>query len=257
MKKFLVSIALVLLTFVGVALLGAQGVEHSRGNLFSNLFFSPDNTYDIGASSANRPANVYVATNVQATNFFAGASGSRTKYTSTGDGVGLLTNVAGTDFTRLQFGGTTSAFPSLKRNGTIIEAKLADDSGYASLTGNAVNFTGNIQAGGVRLISVTAPTISSGFGTSPSIAFNNGTAAFRINVGTGGAATNGVIGLPTATTGWNCYTIDTTAATNHTGLQTVQTASTTTSATIESQNSAGTATAWAASSVVAVSCFAF
>jgi hypothetical protein len=67
----------------------------------------------------------------------------------------------------------------------------------------------------------TAPTISSGFGTSPSIAANNGTAAFTVNVGTGGTAYAGVIGLPMhvaatgdgqgtqgATNGWVCQCTD-------------------------------------------------
>lgn len=39
----------------------------------------------------------------------------------------------------LQLGGTTSAFPALKRNGAGLEARLADDSGYASLTAFGAN----------------------------------------------------------------------------------------------------------------------
>jgi hypothetical protein len=40
----------------------------------------------------------------------------------------LLINNAGTDFNRLQFGGTAATFPSLKRSTTEIHARLADDS---------------------------------------------------------------------------------------------------------------------------------
>ncbi len=42
---------------------------------------------------------------------------------------------------------------------------------------------GPLQVGSSLLLSNAAPTISSGFGTSPSVAASNGTAAFQINVG--------------------------------------------------------------------------
>jgi hypothetical protein len=104
-------------------------------------------------------------------------------------------------------------------------------------------------------VSATAPTISSGFGTSPSVTANNGTAAFRINVGTGGTATDGVVGLPTAANGWNCFASDiTTPATGHTIKQS---AGTTTSVTLTNYNNAGTATAWAASDIIIVNCMAY
>lgn len=105
------------------------------------------------------------------------------------------------------------------------------------------------------LFSATAPTISSGFGTSPSVTVNNGTADFRINIGTGGTATSGVIGLPTATTGWDC-TCDDRTTFSTTVFKCRQTADTTTTATIGNFNSSTTAAAWAASDVLAVSCLA-
>lgn len=51
--------------------------------------------------------------------------------------------------------------------------------------------------------STTAPTLT-GFGTSPSVVWSNGTATFRIDVGGGGTATNGTITFPAATNGWIC-----------------------------------------------------
>jgi hypothetical protein len=45
-------------------------------------------------------------------------------------GVLLLSNDTLTDFGRLQFGGTTNAFPSIKRNGTAIDFRLADDTAF-------------------------------------------------------------------------------------------------------------------------------
>ena len=116
----------------------------------------------------------------------------------------------------------------------------------AKTTATIVNATTSVQINGILLCSATAPTISSGFGTSPSIVANNGTCAFQVNVGTGGTASSGVIGLPTATTGWVATCTDITTA-DATRLITKQTASTTTSATVGNFNTSGVAAAWAAS----------
>lgn len=112
----------------------------------------------------------------------------------------------------------------------------------------------DLRPNNVLSIAGTAPTISSGFGTTPSVSANNGTIAFRINVGTGGTASSGVIGLPTATTGWNCNVDDITTPASYV---TDQTASTTTTATVQNYSrTTGLATAWTASDILAVSCFA-
>jgi hypothetical protein len=144
-------------------------------------------------------------------------------------------------------GGCTSSFPALKRNGTGIDFRLADDSAYTNLALAFVTPQSGIRLGAnVVMVSTTAPTISSGFGTSPSIVNSNGTSAFIVNVGTGGAATSGVVGLPAATTGWSCFAND---RTNNTVTR--QTATTTTSATFTA------AAAWAASDILNISCFGY
>ena len=102
----------------------------------------------------------------------------------------------------------------------------------------------------------TAPTISSGFGTSPSVVASNGTAAFTINVGTGGTASSGVIGLPAATTGW-AVSCDNTSTNTATVFKTKQTAFTTTTATIGNYDAAGVAAAWVASNVLVCHAAAF
>lgn len=66
-------------------------------------------------------------------NIIAGTSSiigwaSRGGIAGVADGVWVMRNNAGTDFSRLQFGGTTSSFPALARNGTAIQAVLADGS---------------------------------------------------------------------------------------------------------------------------------
>lgn len=99
----------------------------------------------------------------------------------------------------------------------------------------------------------SSPTISSGFGTSPSVVAGNVPLAFQINVGTGGTATNGVIGLPLAKNGWVCNGNDiTTKSTTVFVLK--QTASSTTTATVGNFNTSGAAAAWVASDLLQVSC---
>lgn len=117
-----------------------------------------------------------------------------------------------------------------------------------------INNTDASAGGGYRLASKmmavgTAPTISSGFGASASIAANNGTIAFTVNVGTGGTASTGVIGLTACTTGWVCHCDDLAAAVGLT--ETRQSASTTTSCTVANVNTAtGVAAAWGVSEVL-------
>jgi hypothetical protein len=143
-------------------------------------------------------------------------------------------------------GGCTSSFPAIKRNTTQIEFKLGDDSAFTTVKSGFFTVNSGYLIGGNMLIAVAAPTISSGFGTSPSIVSSNGPAAFLVNVGTGGVATSGVVGLPAAVTGWSCFAND---RTNNTVTR--QTATTTTSATFTA------AAAWAASDILNISCFGY
>lgn len=59
------------------------------------------------------------------------------------NGIFNFTDTAGTGFTRLNLGPASAAFPSLKRNGTSIEFRLADDSGYAPIVSTGATFFGN------------------------------------------------------------------------------------------------------------------
>jgi len=151
-------------------------------------------------------------------------------------------------------GSFTTLAASSTVSGTGMTNRFAAPGPIGSTTPSTGKFTTITETN--LLVSNTAPTISSGFGTSPSISANNGTAAFRINVGTGGTATSGVIGLPAATAGWNCQLTDITTRST-TVTQTLQTASTTTTATVGNFNSSMAAAAWVASDILAVSCFAY
>jgi hypothetical protein len=69
---------------------------------------------------------------IRATDFQIGSGGSR--IINFNDGVFRITNNAGNDFNRLQFGGTTNAFPAIKRNGAGIDFRLADDTNFCAIS---------------------------------------------------------------------------------------------------------------------------
>jgi hypothetical protein len=58
---------------------------------------------------------------------------SYNRITAPSDGIVTFADAAGTSFNRIQFGGTTSSFPAIKRSTTTLEARLADDSAYAAV----------------------------------------------------------------------------------------------------------------------------
>lgn len=155
----------------------------------------------------------------------------------------------------LQVGGSTQF--NVTRAGAGTFTGTATAAGLTSTASVRANTTYTLN--GVLLDSVTAPAIASDFGTSPSIPANNGTAAFTVNVGTGGTASSGVITMPAATTGWICHVENRTGvAANRADQRTVQTATTTTSVTVQNQTiSTGAALAWTASDVLTLSCRAY
>ena len=124
--------------------------------------------------------------------------------------------------------GPGGAYFSPPLTADVITGATIDNSPLGATTPATVNAT-NVSVSGKLHISATAPTIASGFGTTPTItAFN--TSAFKIVVGTGGAA-NGVITFPAAPNGWVCQAFDVTAGTT---LFLQQTGSTTTSISVTS-----------------------
>lgn len=82
--------------------------------------------------------NAVFVSNINAVNFIPASTGAvswsaRAEMKSPADGVISLFNQADTDFNRLQFGGTTFAFPALKRSNDILIARLADDSANTAI----------------------------------------------------------------------------------------------------------------------------
>lgn len=106
---------------------------------------------------------------------------SRSNLSSLVDSNFTLYNSAKTAFNLLQFGGITSAFPALKRNGTVMQVRLADDSAFA-----------NIHA---AILVTEAPVTSTN--TSMGFRCNNGTTNLMLlnltgglNINLAGAAVN-------------------------------------------------------------------
>jgi hypothetical protein len=123
-------------------------------------------------------------------------------------------------------------------------------------TGRSLNLSSSgLVAGGKMLITTTAPTITGHFNTSgDSISSNNGPSAFEVTVGTGAAGSIGTVGLPAATTSWNCN-----ARNLNRGAYIQQTgARSTNSATFTNYGTTiGTPVNWTNSDVISISCFAY
>lgn len=183
--------------------------------------------------------------------------------------IGLTTHITGT--LGPTNGGTGFAAYAvgdiLYANSTTSLARLADVAVGQVLISGGVNTAPawsatarltNLNLGSANLtFSGTAPTISSGFGTGPSV--TGSATSFRVDVGTGGTATQGIVGLPTAATGWNCHLEDITQSNaNDADLRTMQISSSTTTITVENQTvSTGMATAWSASDILSAVCAAY
>jgi hypothetical protein len=168
---------------------------NSAGNNFgASLLASTDNTYDIGASSANRPRNIYAASSITSAGNVTGGSGSYLRVSNGNaqigaptDGVMLLYNAGGSDFTRLQFGGTTNSFGAIARDGAGI-----------SIVGGASGSTAHIKVPGVTVANLPA-AVTAGAGAR-SFVTDALTPTFGSAV-TGGGAVN----VPVYSTGsaWN------------------------------------------------------
>lgn len=130
-----------------------DGLPLSGGTLTGNLLFSATNTYDIGTSSTTlAPRTVYSGTSFVTAAAGAVSFAGRSQMLSAANGTVTLTNAAGTGFTALHLGGTTSSFPSFRLSGANLELKLADNSGYTGFTAGTLTSTGNVLAASGAII---------------------------------------------------------------------------------------------------------
>ncbi len=102
--------------------------------------------------------------------FFFAWSG-RSRIGSSADGILSISNSAGTGFDRLQIGGATNSFPSLKRNSTSLEVKLADDSAFTGIKARELNTENTNQTSEATTLATTSKTQVASF---PVASFRSG-----------------------------------------------------------------------------------
>jgi hypothetical protein len=156
-------------------------LDSGGGLSVRGITFPTDNTFDIGASGATRPRNIFVGTRVTSGDFNSTSTfftlGSNGYLSSPANGVFLVTNAAQTDFSRLQLGGTTSAFGALKRFGNALAHRAADDTvpTFSTLTACSSSGEGALSPLSDSTTSTYGATITGG-GANHVLAYCNGTA---------------------------------------------------------------------------------
>jgi hypothetical protein len=186
--------------FRKLALLGS-GIDFVQSNVglrwsintSGHFLAGTDNQFDIGASGANRPRNVYVGTGLisggsvttSSSGYFAWTGTSAIASTSVG--VITLLNTTGTDFNRLNFGAFTDAAPAIARDGAGIK-----------FTGAAAGLTSHIK---VPAVAVSALPLAATAGVGARAFVNDATAPVFGSAVTGG----GAVAVPVYSTGsaWN------------------------------------------------------
>jgi hypothetical protein len=132
--------------------LQTDGTSRWSVSTAGHLLAFADATYDIGASGATRPRHIY-AVNITTESITAsvnvigsgsvivGSGVNSIKVTNPAAGIALLDTFTTGSFNRLQFGGTTSSFPALKRSTTSLQVRLADDSAFTNIQGKLTTET--------------------------------------------------------------------------------------------------------------------
>lgn len=128
-----------------------------------HLLAGTDNTFDIGASAGNRPRDLYVANSITTNLFTMGATATlifnaRARINSPTANDIRLWNSTSDGFGLLQFGGTTSSFPALKRSGAALQVRLADDSADAAIS--ASTFTASSNAVNISALASTGYSLT-------------------------------------------------------------------------------------------------
>jgi hypothetical protein len=109
------------------------GVARWQLSAVGDLLASINNTYDIGASGANKPRNGYFGTSIDTPLITSSAAITL----NAAAGAAGITIVC----TRFRIGGNTASFPALKNVGTRLQAVLADDTGFTNIQGKLTTDT--------------------------------------------------------------------------------------------------------------------
>lgn len=248
-----------------ISILGGAGGATNWFSVFPKGFGAGGSTVISGSGGVGLSAN---ATGADAT-LRVGSLGNAYLYTSGGaiathwDGVNAASRFKFESKSTITWSATqndpdTSVDTGISRSsaGLIVVGNGTQGNASGQVNASVFNPSTSLQINGKLLFRVTAPTISSGFGTSPSIVASNGTAAFTVDVGTGGTATNGVIAMPVATTGWLC-TVNPAGAPQAAAIN-YSAPTSTSSITITNYTlTTGLALAWTASTVLQVKCVGY
>ena len=155
------------------------------------------NVLEIGTEGAGTGSNtrgMRVNLGGQSATFARSGSGVRLECRDILIGAGIfcatgsftLQNSAGGDFGALQFGGSTSSFPALKRSSTALQVRLADDSAFAPFSCGTFSHTGNLGFYGTTAI---AQPSSTGLGTTGFVSGGGGNFVHANSTFTGGIGT--------------------------------------------------------------------
>lgn len=125
-------------------MLGINAPSGFTGNLIDMHTNGGGNIFDVSATGASFLAGTLTINATSNLTF-----STRSRIGSPSDGVMLIQNNAGTAFTRLQLGGTTSSFPAIARNSAALNFVLADASGDAAITAAGGTFSGVIINTGI------------------------------------------------------------------------------------------------------------
>jgi hypothetical protein len=115
-------------------------VQNSAGTAALTITDDRNATFGFGVTTGG---NIISGANVQAVSTGYFILQNRLLISSPSVGILKLGNNNDNDFNRLQFGGTTSSFPSIKRNGTAIDFRLADDSAFCGINAGATTIKGS------------------------------------------------------------------------------------------------------------------
>jgi len=128
-------------------------------NSSGHLTLATDGTYDIGTVGATRPRSGYFSSKVSAA-YIADTGGTNRLDFSTANIVGIY--------------GSSASYPGLKRSGTDLIVRLADDSGNASLTALNLSASASVDAAG-RVTAYNATAIPAGGTTGSGIKLSSAT----------------------------------------------------------------------------------
>jgi hypothetical protein len=128
----------------------ARALEFQTDGVTRMTIAGSGGTINVGSGAQFGSNGIQVASTASL-RFSGGAIGSSSDLWMLRSGSGIIRFATGSststaDFNRLQFGGTTSSFPALKRDTTTLQVKLADNSAFTAIAASNLVLTDNTGA---------------------------------------------------------------------------------------------------------------